>query len=344
MIGNTVTRPIFALTLAAALAWTTPSTAQSKKIVINQSAQSLSAAAIYIAKDAGYFAAEGLDVEFIATGSGIKSIVPLVRGDTQFCACIFSHPIDAMTSGAGDVKLIGTVVNGYNHKIVIRKDLAERLGITATTPLETRIQALKGLKIGITEPNASTDQVLRLAMEKFGLDPNKDAQLIALGANNLPPAIHNQQIDAFVMVPPVPERAVQAGDAVYLMDLAEDSLPLLRDAAYMTITVDPGYLSKNRDTAVRLIRAVANAQKLLFENQSEARKLLKEREFPQMDQETFDIGFKSLVPFYLKNPEISRQSFDAGIALAQKFSRQPITLTYDQIVDPTIAKEALDKR
>lgn len=334
-------RSALLLPVLAALAGTGAAHAQGQKIVINQSAQSLSAAAIYIAKDAGFFAAEGLNVEFIATGSGIKSIVPLVRGDTQFCACIFSHPVDAQTSGAGDVKIIGTVVNGYNHKIVIRKDIAEKMGLTPATPLETRIKALKGLKIGITEPNASTDQVVRLAMEQFGLDPNKDAQLIALGANNLPPAIQNKQIDSFVMVPPIPERAVQAGDAVYLMDLAKDSLPLLRDSIYMTIAVEPAYLAKNRATAVKLMRAISKAQVMLTEKQADARKLLKDKQFPQMDQDTFDIGFNSLIPFYLKSPEASRESVEAGLALAKKFSRTPITLTYDTLVDPTVVKEAL---
>lgn len=76
-------------------------------------------------------------------------------------------------------------------------------------------------------------------MQDVGLDPARDAALIALGSSNLPPAIANRQIDAYTMTPPIPERAVGAGDAAVLVDLSKDKVHLLRDSLYMTVSADP---------------------------------------------------------------------------------------------------------
>jgi len=329
------TAAIFASAMLCTAAQAAP-----QKIVVNQSAPSLSAAAVYLARDTGLFAKEGLDVDFVATGSGLKSIVPLINGDSQFCACIFSHPIDAMKVNAGDVKVIATLITGYNHKIVLGKEQAQKAGVTPDSPLEARVKALKAQKIGITEPNASTDQVVRLLMKDAGLDASKDSTLIALGAQNLPPAIQNHQIDAFVMTPPVPERAIAAGDAIPIVDLGKDKIPLLRDSLYMAIAVDPNFLAKNRDLAVKFVRAIAKAQVLLAEHPDQARKILKEKQFASMDQPTFDASFDGNIAFYAHKPEVSLAGVQTALDLAKRFSREPITLKADALIDNSIAADA----
>lgn len=328
-----------ALGIAALLLAGSAQSAELKKLTVNQSAQSLSAAAVYLANDLGYFAQEGLSVTFIPTGSGMKSIAPLLNGDTQFCICIFSHPVDAMQAGAGETHVIGRILTGYNHKVVLSKAVAQEKRITENMPLNDRIMALKGLKIGITEPNASTDQMIRLLMESVKLDPAKDAVLIALGAMNLPPALQNRQIDAYDMSSPVPEISVDAGDAITLVDLGKDKLPLLSDALYMAITVDPHYLEQNRATAVGFVRAIAKAQVYLLDHEQDARKILKDKDFSKMDQHSFDLGFAANAPFYPRTPDIVRSEVDAGLQLAQHFRRDKLTVTYEKLVDKSVLEE-----
>ena len=311
------------------------------KIVVNQSAQSLSAAAIYIAEAKGFFEEQDLDVEFVATGSGIKSIVPLLNGQSQFCACIFSHQLDAVNAGAGEVKVIGTLMSGYAHQIVIGKDFAEEVGFDEEMSLEEKMQLLKGQNVGITSPNSSTDQVMRFLMEMAGMNPDRDATLIALGAENLPAALANHQISAFIMTPPVPERSIMAGDAIPLVQLTEMDAPPLTTSIFMTIATSADYLEDNRDVAVRLLKAVAAAETFLAENPDEARKILKEAQFNRMDQETFDIAFEGNQPLYAKSPEVTMESVEAGFELARKFAREELTVTPEVLVDTTVASEAL---
>ena len=315
-----------------------PALAQNKKITINQSAQSLSAAAVYLAKDGGFFAKEGLDVEFVATGSGLKSIVPLLSGDTQFCACVFSHNISANETGAGDIKLIASVVDGYAQKMALDKATAQRLNISASTPMKERMAALKGLKIGISEPNSAADQVARLMLKEGGLNGSRDAQLISLGVPNLNAALHNKQIDAFVITAPNPELAVREGDAVMLVDLSKDKIANLSEATYIGLSADKKYLAANKSTALKVVRALAGAQVMLQSKTAEAKKLLRDKEFPKMEQEVFDLSFESAFPFYAKTPEIFKERVDAALAIAQAFSKTRLKVTYDDLVDPSVAQ------
>jgi hypothetical protein len=101
--------------------------ARAEQIVINQAGHSLTASSIYLAQDLGFFAKQGLDVQFISTGSGMKSIVPLVSGSAQFCACIVFHPLQANHAGAADTRMIAGITSGFATKIVLHKDVAERL-------------------------------------------------------------------------------------------------------------------------------------------------------------------------------------------------------------------------
>lgn len=321
--------------IAAFLFAMEPTQAQTK-IVVNQAAQSLSAAAVYLAYDLGYFEKEGLAVSFIPTGSGMKSISPLLSGDAQYCICSFSHPIDALQAGAGEVRIIGQILTGFNQKIVLSKAVALERKITSDLPLAERVAALKGLKIGVTEPNASTDQAVRIILQSYNINPSKEAVLIALGALNLPPALQNRQIDAFDMSPPIPEMSVEAGDAIVLVDIGKDKIPLLSTALNLAITVDQAYLAKNRDTAMRFVRAIATAQTYLAEKPEEARTILKQKDFPKMEQRSFDLAFDANRSFYAKSPAIVRQDVDAGLELARRFTRGAFRVTYEQIVDTSI--------
>jgi NitT/TauT family transport system substrate-binding protein len=311
--------------------------AQSGKIIINQSAQSLSAAAVYLANDEGYFKDEGLEAEFVVTGSGLKSIVPLISGSTQFCACVFSHVINAVATGAGNVKMIASVTNGYSQKLVLSRDIATKAGITDAMPLKDRIQALKGLKIGISEPNSAADQVARLILREGGLDPDRDTTLISLGVPNLIAALHNHQIDAFVVTAPHPELAVQQGDAVTLVDLAKDKIGSLSDATYIGVAADADYLKANHEVAGKVVKALGRAEAFMQLHPDEAKAVLKDKEFPQMDQSVFDISFEAAFPFFAKTPAVADTNVSAALDLANKFSKQPLTLKPADLVDKSLS-------
>ena len=315
--------------------------ARAQKITINQSGQTTTASSIYLASHLGFFKRQGLEVKFVVTGSGIKSIAPLVTGDTQFCACIVTHPMQANHSGAAETRLIAGITAGYPTKIVMRKQVADRLGLKPELPLADRVRMLKGLKIGISELGASTDQALRLAMVAYGLNPERDAIIIPLSTLQATmPALSNGQVDAASLSPPGPEQFVQEGIATLLFDPVGEHVAGLDVALFMGLTAEAGYLAKNRDVAVRVVRAIAEGQVYLQANREASAKLVKEKEFPNMPQEAFDIAFNGQFPTYQKTPDISRESIAAAIKAADLLIPN-FKGTYETLVDPTIARDAM---
>ena len=330
-----------ALALLAGLGLSAPASAQ--KIIINQAGQSTTAASIYLAKHMGFFERNGLDVAFFTTGSGIKSIAPLVTGAAQFCACIVNHPMQANHSGAAETRMIAGITAGYPTKIVLRKDIAARLHLTPETPLADRVRMLKGLKIGVTELGASTDLAMRLAMIAYGMNPERDAVIIALGG--LPamlPAMANNQVEAISGSPPAPEHLMSEGVADLLVDPTKERISGLDVALFMALAAEQGYLKKNHDVAIRVVRSIAEAQAYLRDHKEEARKVVKEKEFSKMPQDAFDIAYDYQYSMYQKTPEISRESANAAIKIAEVFI-PGFKGTYETEIDPSIAAEVMKK-
>jgi NitT/TauT family transport system substrate-binding protein len=325
--------------LASALAYGTAFA--NEKLVINQSGQTTTASSVYLAKHLGFFEKEGLDVTFVVTGSGIKSIAPLVNGATQFCACIVSHPMQANSSGAAETRLIASITAGFPTKVALRKDHAERLGLKPDMPLADRMRMLKGMKVGVTELGASTDQALREAMKVAGMNPERDAVIIALGGvPNQVAALENNQVDAISASPPAPERVIKDGAALLLADPMGEHVGNLDVALFMALAAEKSYLDKHRDIALRVVRAVYEGQKYLQDHRAESAKVVKEKEFPNMQQEAFDIAFDGQFPTFSKTPELTRQSVDAVIKLNAPTLPGPAG-TYETLVDPSYAKQVL---
>jgi NitT/TauT family transport system substrate-binding protein len=319
--------------LAVVLGMLAAGGAQAQPVIINQAGPSLTASSVYLANRMGFFAKQGLDVRFVSTGSGMKSIVPLVSGAAQFCACIVFHPFQASHAGAADTKLIAGITTGFGTKIVLRTEVADRLGLRADTPLAERVAMLRGLKIGVTELSASTDQALRIVMEAQGLNPARDAQIIAMGGlPNLLPAIQNARIDAISGSPPVPETLIREGTARLLVDPIREKIGLLDTALFMALTADKAYLASHRDIAEKVVKAIVEGQRFLHENKDQARKILKEQEFPNMPLEAFDAAFDAQYPSYLASPVMPRANVEAAITLAGKFL-PGFKGTYDSLVD-----------
>jgi len=312
------------------------------KITINESGHTLSDAPLYLARDLGFFKAEGLDVNIVATGGSAKSVAPLIGGSSQVCSCIFTHPLNAVVAGAGDLKVFGAVMSGYNHQVVIRPEIAKKLGVTGASPLKDRIAALKGLKIGITQVGASTDQVIRLILEAGGMDPSKDVTLVTLGNTpNLPPALAQKRVDAFILVPPVPQQSVSSGDGIILVDVRDDDIGGgLQTAFYEGLTARADYIAKNRPTVLKIYRAVAKAEAYLANNWDAAMKVIHEKEFPELTDAAMADAASGVKGLFPANPALDQKGIESALKLANKFSKVPVKITFADISDLTIGRDA----
>ena len=110
-------------------------------------------------------------------------------------------------AGLVDAKIIGVVLTSANWSMV------------ATTKSKlTSPKDLKGKTVGISGPGSSSDMLVRWAVRRVGLDPDRDIELVALGSvANLYAGLENDRVPAGVLVQPFLNKAV-TGNVVRVID------------------------------------------------------------------------------------------------------------------------------
>jgi NitT/TauT family transport system substrate-binding protein len=125
---------------------------------------------LWLAQDAGLFQKYGLKVE-IKTPKGGEDLVERIGRDE---AQIYAATANWIVSGIGDGKdLVFFANTGYS----VLKLLSQ--------PSITRPSELKGKRIGTGEANSSQDRITRQAMQRLGLDPDKDVTLVPMGQRSI---------------------------------------------------------------------------------------------------------------------------------------------------------------
>ena len=125
---------------------------------------------LWLAQDAGLFQKYGLKVE-IKTPKGGEDLVQRIGRDE---AQIYAATANWIVSGIGDGKdLVFFANTGYS----VLKFLSH--------PSITRPSELKGKRIGTGEANSSQDRITRQALQRLGLDPDKDVTLVPMGQRSI---------------------------------------------------------------------------------------------------------------------------------------------------------------
>jgi len=205
------------------------------------SAFSMSQEPIAIAKQAGYFEEEGLDVEVVSIRSSAQNAAALLSGEVDVSTIGGVGPVRARLGGS-DLLFIAGSKNYFAGSIVARPDI--------TTPAD-----LRGKRIGITAPGGNTDLMARSVLPKFGLEAGRDVVLFATGSDpETVAALVASGIEAGSMTPPADDRARNAGFPT-LIDVTAQRIPYPAAALGTTGAT----IASRGDALERYIRAYAKA-------------------------------------------------------------------------------------
>jgi ABC-type nitrate/sulfonate/bicarbonate transport system substrate-binding protein len=193
-------------------------------------------ATTWIAKEAGYFTAEGLDVELIRVGGSTRMVAAMLGGSAPIIQAGASAALAAAGAG-GNVVIIAATGNVSPFHLMARPEIKQ--------PAD-----LKGKKAGITTFGSTSDQVVRLALKHFGLEANKDVAILTFGAQ--PEAFAALQSGAVHAVPlsyPLYPKAAKLGmrELVKFSDLGFEDMN-------GTVITTKSFVGQQRDTAMRFMR------------------------------------------------------------------------------------------
>lgn len=167
-------------------------------------------AAIYIAKEKGYFREQGIDLEVVPFASGPALVPPLAAGDLEVGGGMFGTSL--LNAFARGVKMKIVADKGSSRKgfdftwLTVRKDLIDEGKVK--TPCD-----LKGRKVGVASVQSGAEVNVALALAQCNLTV-KDVELVVMTFPDIVAAYANKAIDAAFQAEPTLTRAVEEGLAV----------------------------------------------------------------------------------------------------------------------------------
>jgi NitT/TauT family transport system ATP-binding protein len=230
------------------------------------------AAALIVAVDKGFAAAEGLDVELVREVSWSNIRDKLNVG--IFDAAHLIAPVAIASSlGLGHIKVpilapLGLGVNG--NAITVSPLLHAAIAAAADGDIrdpmvsgralarvvgERKARAEEPLTFGMTFPFSTHNYHLRFWMAAAGVDPDEDVRLVVLPPPYMVESLANKHVDGFCVGAPWNSVAVDLGIGFILHFVSE----ILARAAEKVLGVRNSWAEENPEVLTRLVRAHARA-------------------------------------------------------------------------------------
>ncbi len=209
-----------------------------------------------IAEQLGYFKAEGLEVSISDFAGGATALRAVVGGSADVVSGAYEHTISLQGK------------KQYFQAFVLQGRLPQiSLGVaTAKAANFNSYKDLKGMKIGVSAPGSSTNNLVSQLLAKVGLKGG-DVSIVGVGTGaGAIAAIKSGQIDAISNVDPVMTKLEQDGTVKIVADTrtakgtdAVWGAPLPAGCLYAPIE----FVKKNPNTVQALTNAIVRADKWL---------------------------------------------------------------------------------
>ena len=253
------------------------------KVVIGYGSADGGVAVLGFAKETKLFEKHGLDVALVGMGTGSVSLRALIAKDLQISSLSGSGLVQAALQGA-DTVLIAALINGFVFKVYSVPEIS--------TPAQ-----LKGKKLGVSRYGATSDFAVRLALKKWGLNPERDVNILQIGTSqDTVRALQAKMLDAGVTSGTSSLVARKAGFRE-LGDLADLGL----DYPSSAIGTTRSYLQKNETNVKAFMLAYIEAIHDFKRNKEAAISVLKKYSRND-DRDVLEHNYNEIASRYLPMP------------------------------------------
>ncbi|HTV35696.1 MAG TPA: ABC transporter substrate-binding protein [Xanthobacteraceae bacterium] len=209
----------------------------------------------YMARAAGLYSEQGLNVDVLNMGGGSKGAEELQAARIDVMHVGLSSVVRVNQSG-GDLRVIGSLSN------VIRFTFFSAPGVKTAADL-------KGGVVGVSTFGSESDSTVTLALQKLGL--TRDDVIIKEygGGSRRLAAVKSGAIKATALNEPIASRARAEGVNV-LVDLVPDQIPWL----FSGIVVRHADIAARRDLLMRFLKASIEGNYIALTDEKRAKQVL----------------------------------------------------------------------
>lgn len=258
------------------------------KMVIAHAAMNARVLPLWAAKDQGFFSKYGVPADMIFIRQAPTLVQALTSGDIQVGYTGGTAVLGA-AAGGSDLKILAAFTNRVTYDVVARPGIK--------TP-----EDLRGKIFGVQSIGGTLWMGAILALEHFGLDPNRDTiSLIAAGDQSvLAQALLAGSIDVTVL------------DGVMSRTLREKGYPVLAELSKVNIPISSvgivargGYIQKNPQAIENLLKALLESQAFLFGPSNKAAALAILKRYLRINDQQAEEGYKDVLNGLDRKPHAS---------------------------------------
>ena len=221
--------------------WSGFAGAQTTKLNVGYSAISGDQLPAWVAKEAGIFQKNGLDVQLIYFTGGTTAVMALVSADTPMSQVAGAAVVNSVLAGSDAVLIVGGITS-LNYYLMAQ-------------PQIKTAEQLKGGSVAISRFGSASDFIARFALSKIGLTPGKDVTLVQIGSTGARmDATMTGRVQATVINPPASFIGQKRGMTV-LADLPKLGLVYQHTSAATTRK----YIRENPDIVRRYVKSQVEA-------------------------------------------------------------------------------------
>jgi NitT/TauT family transport system substrate-binding protein len=248
-----------------------------------------------IAKDAGLFRKQDLDVDLVFMGSSALIVQAMLSG---------AVPV----AGVAGPAIISSVVSGGD--VVTVANLAPLTIALMVKPSIEKPEDLRGKKIGVPRLGAVAHFAIRMILDRYGI---KDATILQMGSQ--PEAAAGMRRDAIdgAMIS-LPLNYVLAKEGFRELVGPQDYRKLGIQFISQGISARKSFIAKNRDMVARLIKATMEGMKLMSVQEALAKKILS-KYTRQTDPESLDRAYRFGLETLNRDPTIPREAIVSMVRL-----------------------------
>jgi NitT/TauT family transport system substrate-binding protein len=210
---------------------------------------------LWLARDAGFFEKNGLKVSLKELNSSEELIQSIQNREGQIYAATANWLVSGIGDGFDLLFIANTVYSVL--KLVSRPNI-------------TRPEELRGKKVGTGEANSSQDRITRQALQRLGLDPDRDVTLVPFGSRSIQRlnALLKGEIDATTSNEDNLFDLERRGELSKVRVLADNESLKLFIGAGVDFTVTRDLLTKSRNVVKGFVQALCEAIALAREDRS----------------------------------------------------------------------------
>lgn len=229
----------------------------------------------WVAKDAGIFDKNGLDVQLVHA-EGNVAVLGLLSGNFAISQVAGPAVVNSALKGS-DVAYVAGGMTSLNYYLMVRPEIKSP-------------EQLKRKIVAISRFGSASDFITQLALERIGLKAGKDVVIVQMGdaPRRIEAAMANQ-IQGVVLDPPANVIAERRG-MVSLVNLAEQGLVYQHTGAVTTRK----YIREHPDIVRRYVKSQVEAVHRIYTDKETSVKVLVKYFGESIDRDILEATWKNL--------------------------------------------------